>query len=473
MDISAILKLTFFLSLLTQSTSHADIHDCQPSVRQPFQIQSKHCGLPGFKLFCKHNQTIINFPNYGDLLVKSISYDTKRLNLIDPNNCVHEVFLNLNLSETPFRYYHVLKQYKYINCSSKIPIPLVEFVPCLSSDSTHSYVYTVELSFLVPGYCKTVKSVGIPFSYSSYLSDNSFGLGLTWDSTGENAKIKALGIQTFFKASGKITALILMVGILLYAKIPQRCMELSGKKIEGKLEADIISQGQYEALNPPKDEDRNLTGLFCIIVDNLIRSEIYSDYIQTHLAPSGYLKLPNNIAGYLSKCRFLPKLNNELPGERNSTYKERFSSLKKLVLIMFEHDTVLIPKETAWFGYYPDGSFDPVLPPQQTKLYMEDWIGLKSLDDAGRVEYVKVPGNHLGIAKADMKKYIVPYLEDDMSKDHRVFAATDEKHDTEDVINFDQPSTDRVPEVVGLSSYRWPLTIKNFFGEMLGVTLDE
>lgn len=31
----------------------------------------------------------------------------------------------------------------------------------------------------------------------------------------------------------------------------------------------------------------------------------------------------------------------------------------------FEHDTVLIPKETAWFGYYPEGAFDPVLPPNQ------------------------------------------------------------------------------------------------------------
>lgn len=31
----------------------------------------------------------------------------------------------------------------------------------------------------------------------------------------------------------------------------------------------------------------------------------------------------------------------------------------------FEHDTVLIPIETAWFGYYPEGAFDPVLPPQQ------------------------------------------------------------------------------------------------------------
>jgi palmitoyl-protein thioesterase len=48
----------------------------------------------------------------------------------------------------------------------------------------------------------------------------------------------------------------------------------------------------------------------------------------------------------------------------------------------------------------------------QTKLYLEDWIGLKMLDEAGRVRFVSVPGGHLGISKSDMKRYIVPYLED-------------------------------------------------------------
>nr|CAB3495249.1 unnamed protein product [Digitaria exilis] len=116
------------------------------------------------------------------------------------------------------------------------------------------------------------------------------------------------------------------------------------------------------------------SGLLCILIDNLIKMEIYSDYVQAHLAPSGYLKIPT-----------------------------------------FEDDAVLIPRETAWFGYYPDGAFNPVLPPQQTKLYTEDWIGLKTLDEAGRVKFVSVPGGHLRISRSDMKKYIVPYLKPDAS----------------------------------------------------------
>ncbi|KAK4742045.1 hypothetical protein SAY87_000046 [Trapa incisa] len=162
------------------------------------------------------------------------------------------------------------------------------------------------------------------------------------------------------------------------------------------------------------------TGPWCIIADNLIKAHIYSDYVQAHLAPSGYLKLPNDIPRYLEKCRFLPKLNNELQDEKNSTYKQRFTSLQNLVLIMFEHDTVLIPRETSWFGYYPDGAFTPIVPANQTQLYTEDWIGLRTLDEAGRVKFISVPGNHLGISNDDLKRHVVPYLEDKRRLNTRV-----------------------------------------------------
>ncbi|KAJ6835563.1 palmitoyl-protein thioesterase 1-like [Iris pallida] len=202
-----------------------------------------------------------------------------------------------------------------------------------------------------------------------------------------------------------------------------------GYNIVGLSQGNIIARGIIELCDggPPVNNYISLagphagtasvplcgTGVFCKVADALIKSEIYSDYVQAHLAPSGYLKIPTDIPAYMQGCRFLPKLNNERPNERNSTYKERFSSLKTLVLIMFEQDTVLIPRETSWFGYYPNGAFSPVLPPQQTPLYTEDWIGLKTLDEAGRVKFLSVPGKHIGISDSDMQKHVVPYLVDD------------------------------------------------------------
>ncbi|KAJ4825903.1 hypothetical protein Tsubulata_036563 [Turnera subulata] len=184
------------------------------------------------------------------------------------------------------------------------------------------------------------------------------------------------------------------------------------------------------------------SGIVCVLVDILIKSEIYSSYVQEHLAPSGYLKIPTDIANYLSGCKFLPKLNNEIKAAQNSTYKERFASLENLVLIMFEHDTILIPKETAWFGYYPDGSFDHVLPAQETQLYIEDWIGLRTLDEAGKVKFINVSGNHLDISRNDMKKYIVPYLGDQASAQ---------------------------PMRVESLDHKWVSLVKNFLMELVGV----
>ncbi|XP_028113681.1 palmitoyl-protein thioesterase 1-like isoform X3 [Camellia sinensis] len=157
------------------------------------------------------------------------------------------------------------------------------------------------------------------------------------------------------------------------------------------------------------------SGLICILEDCLVKLEIYRSSFQENLAPASYIKIPTEIDDYLQGCSFLPKLNNERVNDRNSTYKKRFASLQNLVLIMFEHDRVLVPKETSLFGYFPDGSWSTVLPAQETKLYTEDWIGLKTLDEAGKVKFINMSGGHLHISTSDAKKYIVPYLEDEVS----------------------------------------------------------
>ncbi|CAN8231659.1 unnamed protein product [Cochlearia groenlandica] len=152
-------------------------------------------------------------------------------------------------------------------------------------------------------------------------------------------------------------------------------------------------------------------GPICAIGEALMKLEIYTDFVQDHYAPSGYIKIPTNIGNYLEHSTYLPKLNNERPNERNSTFKDRFTSLHNLVLVMFQSDKIVIPKESSWFGYYPDGASTPLLPPQETKLYTEDWIGLKTLDVAGKVKFVSVPGGHLKMAQDDAVKYVVPYLQ--------------------------------------------------------------
>lgn len=197
------------------SSASSSIIDNSPVIQFPFRIRSQRnyysSGGPsaaGFEISCKQNKSFMHFESYGDLEVKSISYEKKILNLVDPNNCVHGVFLNLNLSDTPFMYYYVLKQYKYLNCSSpNSPLqPPFTRVPCLSRRG-HHHVYIVESSLLsvVPDSCSVVKTVGIPFSYSPYISDNSFGLRFSWGSSDQKEKEEEQKRAQSDEANGSLT----------------------------------------------------------------------------------------------------------------------------------------------------------------------------------------------------------------------------------------------------------------------------
>ncbi|XP_071742433.1 putative RING-H2 finger protein ATL21A [Rutidosis leptorrhynchoides] len=221
---------TFIKVLDGKYTSEICNHD-KPHIQFPFKVNS----------FCKNNITMINFRSYGDLGVKSISYDHHKLTLFDPKDCVFQVFMNLDLSSTPFRYYHVVKNYTYFNCSVKLPGSF-EQVPCLSGSKHH--VYVEDSSLNVPNSCKTVKTVSIPFAYSSYVSDDSFGLDLTWDSAGfkDIAKDKPgwFRFQSIGEELSIAVLVLLIVGlacIKAYYLKKSQSTELENEKLLGDLES--------------------------------------------------------------------------------------------------------------------------------------------------------------------------------------------------------------------------------------------
>lgn len=50
-----------------------------------------------------------------------------------------------------------------------------------------------------------------------------------------------------------------------------------------------------------------------------------------------------------------------------------------------------------WFGYFAPGNIDVILPMNETVLYKEDRIGLKSLHESGKIHFLSVVGDHLQI----------------------------------------------------------------------------
>lgn len=46
---------------------------------------------------------------------------------------------------------------------------------------------------------------------------------------------------------------------------------------------------------------------------------------------------------------------------------------------------VLIPRETGWFGFYGANTTDTIVPLEATPLWKEDWIGLRTLQEQGKL----------------------------------------------------------------------------------------
>lgn len=98
---------------------------------------------------------------------------------------------------------------------------------------------------------------------------------------------------------------------------------------------------------------------------------------------------------YRSKSIFLADINNE--NKQNPEYKERLLSLKNLVLVKFLNDSMVEPRESSLFGFYKTGQSQDIYTLRESRIYSEDWIGLKQLDTTQRLKLYEVIGDHLQI----------------------------------------------------------------------------
>lgn len=145
-----------------------------------------------------------------------------------------------------------------------------------------------------------------------------------------------------------------------------------------------------------------------------------------------YFRDPSNLETFLEANHFLTSINNEVApiDGRNETFARNLASLEHLVLVLFTKDVTVIPKESAWFGSAaePDESDDSltvmqqkilgsatsseettIIPMRRQPLYLEDWIGLRTLDEQGRVILETCEGEHMQIGdcwKPLVKKFV-------------------------------------------------------------------
>lgn len=127
------------------------------------------------------------------------------------------------------------------------------------------------------------------------------------------------------------------------------------------------------------------------------------------IGPAGYFRDPWDMEQYLEGSIFLPHLNNEEDdASTQAARKDRFTALNGALLMMFTEDTVIYPKESEWFQQLDtDGNVQPL---EESDFYQEDYLGVRALNEAGKIQFVSVVGDHLQFSESDVQNTILPFL---------------------------------------------------------------
>ncbi|KAK4041612.1 Alpha/Beta hydrolase protein [Parachaetomium inaequale] len=142
------------------------------------------------------------------------------------------------------------------------------------------------------------------------------------------------------------------------------------------------------------------TDWVCRIAMAVLSGDAWSGTVQSKLVPAQYYRNPEEYEQYLEHSNFLADINNERE-EKNEAYKKNIAKLDNFVMYMFEDDTTVIPKETAWFEEVNGTESTPL---RARKLYTEDWLGLRALDRKGGLKFRTAPGDHMQLSEELLKE---------------------------------------------------------------------
>merc|ERR1719369_1249581 len=149
---------------------------------------------------------------------------------------------------------------------------------------------------------------------------------------------------------------------------------------------------------------------FCDIVRDLLSYGAYVDFVQDFLVQAQYWHDPLQFETYVEKSQFIAEINNE-KSVKNESYAENLSKLENFIMIKHLQDTKVEPKESEHFEYYAPGQAKEILPLRESPIYTEDRIGLKTMDEAGKLHFFSVEGNHLHFTKEWFTEHIIePFL---------------------------------------------------------------
>jgi palmitoyl-protein thioesterase len=122
---------------------------------------------------------------------------------------------------------------------------------------------------------------------------------------------------------------------------------------------------------------------------NLGFIDFYGPIAQATLSFAGYWRDPTQLVKYHLFSSFLPTLNGEKPLKRN----KYLQALTNFAMVFSPNDEIIKPPSSGIFDTFAeDGT---ILPLENNPIYTEDWIGLKVLNETGRLHMHQTNCTHV------------------------------------------------------------------------------
>lgn len=147
----------------------------------------------------------------------------------------------------------------------------------------------------------------------------------------------------------------------------------------------------------------------CKEVDRLLDMGAYTDFVQSRLVQAQYWHDPLDEEKYRTHSRFIADINQET--EVKQEYKQNLMKVSNITFVMFNKDSMVVPKESEWFGFYKPGQATELMTLQESPIWTEDRLGLKEMaETAGRLSFLKIEADHLQVPAAFWEDEILPRL---------------------------------------------------------------
>lgn len=190
-------------------------------------------------------------------------------------------------------------------------------------------------------------------------------------------------------------------GGLLMRALVERCPNVSVSTLV------TFGSPHMGVLELPMCKDKN--DWLCQRRNKILKKQVWNPSVRKSLIPAQYFRDLSKYEDYLKYSHFLADINNERKESFDDKAKSRLSALNKLVLVKFDQDTTLVPKESAFFQEIDPRSGD-VGDVTQSRLYQEDLIGLKSLHKNGRVDFFSVDDVHMAFSDSFLVEILAKYF---------------------------------------------------------------